>query len=180
MGTVGLLDAQQGGIGVQRLALALGHVLGDVVEHAVHRQQRAPAVAQAHAGIAAVGTGGQAEGGVAGCTVGGGRQQVGNQATLTLEQHVPPAAATATGLVSLCRQAGRTEQPQDQPLVKQSLIHFCAPHGFIEKPPKQLWRQMWNCQTSHRAALPAPAIADVMRPIPVRLPRKPASLVYSG
>ncbi|MCY1448209.1 hypothetical protein D9M71_648640 [compost metagenome] len=173
MGAVGLLDAQQGGIGIQRLALALGHVLGNVVQHAVHGQQRTAAVAQAHAGIAAVGAGGEAEGGVAGSTVGGGREQVGNQATLAFEQHVPPAATAATGLVGLRRQAGRSEQPNDQAFAKQSLIHICAPHGFIEKPPKQLWRQMKNCQTSHSAALPAPTSADAMRRIPLRLPRQP-------
>src|SRR5690606_40622393 len=54
-------------------------------------------VGQCTAGITAVGTGGHAEGGVTGSTVGDGGNQVGWQAALAFEQHVAPAATGATG-----------------------------------------------------------------------------------
>ncbi|MNF15679.1 hypothetical protein D3C80_2183990 [compost metagenome] len=47
-----------------------------------------------------------------------------NQAALAFEHHVAPTAAAATRLVGLRRQAGRAQQPYDQALAKQSLIHY--------------------------------------------------------
>src|SRR5690606_36108358 len=108
------LHTQHHGVGVQRFAFTLGHVLGQLVHHAAQRQQRLAAVGQGAVGGAAVGTGGHAEGGVAGGTVDDGGQNVSRQAALTLEQHVAPAAVRATRRFSECVQRGGGNQSTEQ------------------------------------------------------------------
>ena len=83
------------GIGGQGFALALGHVFGELVHHAVHGEPGFAAIGECGLGRAAVGARGHAEGCVAGGAVGGGSQEVGRRAALALEQQVAPAAVRA-------------------------------------------------------------------------------------
>src|SRR5690606_14190416 len=89
--------AHDHGIGGEVFAFATGHVFGQLVHDAAQHQHGLAVVGQCTAGITAVGTGGHAEGGVTGSTVGDGGNQVGWQAALAFEQHVAPAATGATG-----------------------------------------------------------------------------------
>ncbi len=89
-------NAENHGVGGQSFALALRHVFGKLVHHAVHGEPGLAAVAQRSLGRATVGARGHAEGGVAGSTVGGGSQEVSRSPALAFEQHVAPAAVRAT------------------------------------------------------------------------------------
>src|SRR5690606_14176295 len=77
--------------------LTAGHVFGQLVHDAAQYQHGLAVVGQLAAGVTAVGTGGHAEGGVTGGTVGDGSHQVGGQAALTCAQHVTPAGTRAAG-----------------------------------------------------------------------------------
>src|SRR5690554_4889436 len=85
------------GVGGQGFTLTAGHVLGQLVHDAAQYQHGLAVVGQLAAGVASVGAGGHAEGGVTGGTVGDGSHQVRGQAALTFEQHVTPAATRAAG-----------------------------------------------------------------------------------
>jgi len=120
-------NAQYHGVGGQCFTIALGHVFGQLVHHAIHGNPGLAAVGQGAVGAATVGARGHAEGGVTRSTVGGGRQEVRWSTALAFKQHVAPTAVRAAWCFSHCIDGDDGEESTEKDPFHSFFLFVCKP-----------------------------------------------------